>query len=36
MSPFTTANIELDSRHKLIPSDGIYAVTVRYESVLYK
>jgi riboflavin kinase/FMN adenylyltransferase len=33
---YPTANIELDSRHKLIPSDGIYAVTVRYESVLYK
>lgn len=33
---YPTANIELDSRHKLIPSDGIYAVTVRHESVLYK
>jgi riboflavin kinase / FMN adenylyltransferase len=28
---FPTANIEIDTRYKLIPSDGIYAVTVRYE-----
>ncbi len=28
---FPTANIEIDTRHKLIPMDGIYAVTVRRE-----
>ncbi len=27
---YPTANIEIDTRHKLIPSDGIYAVTVDY------
>ena len=33
---YPTANIDLDSRHKLIPSDGIYAVTVKYDSVVYQ
>ncbi|MCE2996820.1 MAG: bifunctional riboflavin kinase/FAD synthetase [Cyclobacteriaceae bacterium] len=33
---YPTANIELDSRLKLIPSDGIYAVTILYEHTLYK
>ncbi|MFM8914582.1 MAG: bifunctional riboflavin kinase/FAD synthetase, partial [Flammeovirgaceae bacterium] len=33
---YPTANIDVDSRHKLIPSDGIYAVTVRHESSLYQ
>lgn len=33
---YPTANIDLDSRLKLIPSDGIYAVTVKYESAIYK
>ena len=33
---YPTANIDLDSRHKLIPSDGIYAVTVQYGSGTYK
>lgn len=33
---YPTANIELDSRYKLIPQDGIYAVTVKYEHQLYK
>lgn len=28
---FPTANIEVDSKFKLIPADGIYAVTVQYE-----
>ncbi|HYF69708.1 MAG TPA: bifunctional riboflavin kinase/FAD synthetase [Ohtaekwangia sp.] len=28
---FPTANIEIDSKFKLIPADGIYAVTVQYE-----
>lgn len=28
---FPTANIELDSQHKLIPEDGIYAVTATHE-----
>lgn len=33
---YPTANIDLDSRHKLIPSDGIYAVTIRYESTTHQ
>ncbi len=33
---YPTANIDLDSRLKLIPSDGIYAVTVLHEHTLYK
>ncbi|MGC4020527.1 MAG: bifunctional riboflavin kinase/FAD synthetase [Cyclobacteriaceae bacterium] len=33
---FPTANIEVDSRYKLIPSDGIYAVTVKHEAEMYK
>lgn len=32
---FPTANIEIDTRHKLIPADGIYAVTVRHEHRIY-
>lgn len=37
---FPTANIEIDSTHKLIPADGIYAVTVihghsNYKGMLY-
>ncbi|MCK6617443.1 MAG: bifunctional riboflavin kinase/FAD synthetase [Cyclobacteriaceae bacterium] len=27
---FPTANLEIDSQHKLVPADGIYAVTVVY------
>ncbi len=33
---YPTANIDLDSRLKLIPANGIYAVTVQYEHTLYK
>jgi len=33
---YPTANIEVDSRYKLIPGDGIYAVTVKYESKIFK
>jgi riboflavin kinase/FMN adenylyltransferase len=33
---YPTANIEIDSRYKLIPADGIYAVTVTYESKIFK
>jgi len=33
---FPTANIEVDSRYKLIPADGIYAVTVSYENKIFK
>jgi riboflavin kinase / FMN adenylyltransferase len=33
---FPTANIELDSKFKLIPTDGIYAVTIRYQHRLFK
>jgi riboflavin kinase/FMN adenylyltransferase len=32
---FPTANIEVDSKHKLIPADGIYAVTVAYGNETY-
>jgi riboflavin kinase / FMN adenylyltransferase len=32
---FPTANLELDSAHKLVPADGIYAVTVRHEQTTY-
>ena len=28
---FPTANIEIDTKYKLVPIDGIYAVTVRHE-----
>jgi riboflavin kinase/FMN adenylyltransferase len=33
---YPTANIEADSRYKLIPQDGIYAVTIKYEHQFYK
>ena len=33
---YPTANIEIDSIHKLIPADGIYAVNVRHADKLYK
>jgi len=33
---YPTANIEVDSKFKLIPADGIYAVTVRYAHKIYK
>jgi riboflavin kinase/FMN adenylyltransferase len=32
---FPTANIEIDSKYKLIPMNGIYAVTVRHEHSIY-
>lgn len=32
---YPTANIEVDSKFKLIPADGIYAVTVRHERKVY-
>lgn len=32
---YPTANIEIDSIHKLIPADGIYAVHVRHSNTLY-
>jgi riboflavin kinase/FMN adenylyltransferase len=32
---YPTANIETDSKYKLIPMDGIYAVTVRHEHTIY-
>ena len=32
---FPTANIEIDTKYKLIPADGIYAVTVRHEHRMY-
>jgi riboflavin kinase/FMN adenylyltransferase len=33
---YPTANIEIDSRYKLVPTNGIYAVTVKYESRIFK
>lgn len=33
---FPTANIQVDSQYKLIPADGIYAVTVLHEHTTYK
>lgn len=33
---YPTANIEIDTRHKLIPMDGIYAVTVLRENMIYR
>ncbi len=33
---FPTANIEVDSAHKLIPCDGIYAVTVQYAHEIFQ
>jgi riboflavin kinase / FMN adenylyltransferase len=33
---FPTANIEVDTKFKLIPSDGIYAVTVIYEHQIFQ
>jgi riboflavin kinase / FMN adenylyltransferase len=33
---YPTANIEIDTKYKLIPADGIYAVTVQHEHTTYK
>lgn len=33
---FPTANIEVDSQHKLIPADGSYAVKVHYRNQTYQ
>nr|MCU0358557.1 riboflavin biosynthesis protein RibF [Cyclobacteriaceae bacterium] len=33
---FPTANIEVDAAHKLIPCDGIYAVTVHYAHKIFQ
>lgn len=32
---FPTANLEIDSKHKLVPADGIYAVTVSHEHTVF-
>ena len=32
---FPTANLEIDSHYKLIPAEGIYAVTVLHASIQY-
>jgi riboflavin kinase / FMN adenylyltransferase len=32
---YPTANIEIEMKHKLVPMDGIYAVTVKHEHDLY-
>lgn len=33
---YPTANIEIDTKYKLIPMDGIYAVTVKHEHHVYQ
>lgn len=33
---FPTANVEIDTSYKLVPADGIYAVTVQYAHGLFK
>lgn len=33
---YPTANIEIDTKYKLVPADGIYAVTVSHEHNVYK
>jgi riboflavin kinase/FMN adenylyltransferase len=33
---YPTANIEIDTKFKLIPADGIYAATAQHEHDLYK
>ncbi len=33
---YPTANIEIDTSYKLIPADGIYAVTILHEQAYYK
>lgn len=33
---YPTANIEIDTAYKLIPADGIYAVTIQYEHAMHK
>lgn len=33
---YPTANIEIDSYYKLVPADGIYAVTIQYSHELHK
>jgi len=33
---YPTANLEIDSANKLIPADGIYAVTVLHDHLVYK
>jgi len=33
---YPTANLEIDSAHKLIPAHGIYAVTVGHAHQIYK
>jgi riboflavin kinase/FMN adenylyltransferase len=33
---YPTANIEVDTKYKLIPADGIYAVTLLHEHTTYK
>ncbi len=36
MIGFPTANVEIDSQHKLIPADGAYAVLVTHSHTTYK
>src|SRR5581483_7309574 len=33
---YPTANLEMENKYKLIPADGIYAVTAEYEGKAYK
>ena len=32
---YPTANIHIDDKHKLIPADGIYAVTIQYQEKIF-
>ena len=36
MIGFPTANVEIDSQHKLIPADGAYAIFIQHAHTLYK
>lgn len=36
MLGFPTANLEIDSKHKLIPADGAYAILVQYRGQAFK
>ncbi|RAV98103.1 bifunctional riboflavin kinase/FAD synthetase [Pseudochryseolinea flava] len=33
---YPTANIEIENKNKLVPADGIYAVTIKHEHAMYR